>query len=62
MSSSQVLLAIPLVMLYGISIVILKFVNPASKLADFSDDESDEASPTTYTTPTTQDSKDFNKA
>ena len=34
---SQVLLAIPLVMLYGISIVILKFVNPASKLADFSE-------------------------
>ena len=58
---SQVLLAIPLVMLYGLSIVILKFVNPASKLADLSEDESDEVSPTTYTTPTTQDSKDFNK-
>lgn len=38
---SQILLAIPLIMLYGVSIFVLKFVNPAPKEQEI-DDEGDD--------------------
>ena len=39
---SQILLAIPLIGLYGISILVLKFVNPASIQENFDDEDIDD--------------------
>lgn len=45
---SQILLAIPLIMLYGLSILILKFINPAPKdeVEAESNDEAPDSTPT----------------
>lgn len=42
---SQVLLAIPLIGLYGISIIVLKVVNPASKDSEDDEDEQEDSQP-----------------
>jgi len=36
------LMAIPLIILYGISILIVRFVNPASKLEEEKEDDAEE--------------------
>jgi sec-independent protein translocase protein TatC len=46
---TQLLMAGPLVILYGISILIVKMVNPASKEEDEDDEEDDEANEETTT-------------
>jgi sec-independent protein translocase protein TatC len=39
---TQMLMAIPLIILYGISILIVRFVNPASKLEEEKEDDAEE--------------------
>jgi len=42
---TQMLMAGPLIILYGISIIIVKFVNPAPKLEEEDEDEDDDENP-----------------